>query len=44
MKKSSLTKECEMLINMINIFMNHGLSLEQSMDILREMSELMKGD
>lgn len=37
-------KEGKMLVKFISIFMSHGLSLEQSMDILRELSELMEED
>lgn len=43
-KEMAESKEGEMLVKFIGIFMNHGLSLEQSMDILREISELVKGE
>lgn len=43
-KEMAETKEGEMLVKFIGILMNHGLSLEQTMDILREISELTKGD
>ena len=43
-KEKAETKEGEMLVKLISIFMNHGLSLEQSMDILIEISNLLKGD
>lgn len=43
-KEMAEAKEGKMLVKFISIFMSHGLSLEQSMDILRELSEFMKED